>query len=95
MKNGRVSHSPLFLLRALNGTKDTRVSTTVPHKIAKTAVKRNLFRKKLYEAVRLVIPAMVPNTHVAIIAKPQLFEMSQKAIEAEIKDVFVKAKLLR
>ena len=95
MKNGRVSHSPLFLLRALSGSSDTRISTTVPVKIAKTAVQRNKFRRKLYEAVRPLVSNIVPNTHIAIIAKPQTLQSTQKALEAEVKDVFVKAKLLR
>ena len=95
MKDGRVSHSSLFLLRAKSGTADTRVSTTVPTKIAKTAVQRNLFRRKLYEAVRLLVSDIIPHTHIAIIAKPHLFQVSQKDIEIEMKEVFVKAKLLR
>ncbi len=95
MKNGRVSHSALFLLRALPGSPDTRISTTVPVKIAKTAVQRNKFRKKMYEAVRVIFSEIVPNTHIAIIAKPQLFQATQKAIETEVKEVFVKSRLLR
>ncbi len=83
------------MLRALSGSADMRVSTTVPVKIAKTAVQRNKFRRKLYEAVRLIVSNIVFNTHIAIIAKPQLLQSDQKVIEMEVRDAFVKAKLLR
>lgn len=95
MKNGRALHSALFLLRVSGVSSTTRISTTVPVKVAKTAVQRNKFRRKMYEATQLLIAHVVAHTHIAIIAKPALLQSTQKAIETEMKEVFVKGKLLR
>ena len=95
MKLGRAHHSSLFLVRTSSIKGHSRVSVTVPTKIAKLAVQRNKFRKKMYEAVRLFFAQIIQDQHIVVIAKAPLLLATQKGIETDMRDVFVKAKLLR
>ena len=95
MKLERAYHSPLFLVRIADVTGSTRVSAAVPVKVAKLAVIRNKFRKKIYEAVHPFMERIVQDRFVVIITKNTILTVTQKVIEKEIEDVFVKAKLLR
>ncbi len=53
LKRGGVVHSPLFSLKFLkNSSKQTRFSVVVSKKIDKTAVGRNLIKRKIREISR-------------------------------------------
>lgn len=94
MEKGRVAHSPLFLVRIARDQSDTRIAAVGPVKFLKTAVSRNRVRRKIYEAVRIFKGGMIHGVHVIIIAKPTILQSTQAEISADIKDLFVKSKLL-
>lgn len=79
----------------ISGMPDTRIAAVTPQKVSKTAVVRNKVRRKTYEAVRSIKPSIIQGVHVAVFAKPAVLNATQVAIAADIKDLFVKAGLLR
>ena len=94
MEKGRVSHSSLFLVRILRDQTDIRISAVAPKKVSKTAVGRNKIRRKTYEAIRTFKKMIVPGLHMIIFAKPTVVKATQNEIVADLKDLFVKSKLL-
>jgi len=74
MEKGRVTHSPLFIMRTLGiqevrskekgvGSKgdsmlDIRIAAVAPKKVAPTAVLRNGIKRHIYEAVRPLIASI-------------------------------------
>ena len=101
MKKGRVVHSPLFLLRTFelgNLSKNpmpAKVASVAPVKIAKTAVARNKMRRKLYEAIKKISPIIKSSTTSIVFAKEPAMKAKGADIQAGVKEVFVKAGLLR
>lgn len=95
MEKGRVAHSSLFLVRALVGQKDIRVAAIASKKIAKTAVERNAIRRKIYAAVRPTKDRFVPGAHIALFAKTGVLRSPSQEIATDLKNLFVKAALLR
>ena len=95
IEKGRVVHSPLFVLRVLPSTGATRIAAIAPKKFAKTAVSRNKIRRSIYNAVRPIFPTINKSVHVAIFAKPEILKADSANIASGVKDVFVKAGLLK
>ena len=96
MKAGKVIHSPLFMARVQYGTKLLRIAAVAPVKIAKTAVLRNRTRRRVYGSVRSLWGSIEGTAHIIIFAKaPFLKTDDADAISGDLKDLFVKAKLLR
>ena len=95
IERGRVAHSTLFLARILKDQPDIRIAAVASKKIAKTAVVRNRIRRKIYEAVRPLKSSLPSSIHVLIFAKAGLLQVTHKEIEADLKNLFVKAGLLR
>lgn len=94
MKEGRVMHSPLFILRVIKNTEKTRVAAVVPKKIAKTAVLRNKLRRFMYDSARPVIkevgtegPSGTHNFEAIIFAKQALAELKKSDL-SEIRERF-------
>ena len=100
MEKGRVFHSTLFLLRTCTVTtteKDqlTRVAAVVPNKVGKKAVERTSMRRKMYEAVRTLTPDLVTDRGVIVFAKTPALVATTDVLNKEMKDIFVKAGLMR
>ncbi|MEN9912667.1 MAG: Ribonuclease [Candidatus Parcubacteria bacterium] len=74
---------------------DIRVAAVTPQKVSKTATMRNKIRRKAYEAVRTIKASIKPGVHAAVFAKQTVLNAKQVDIAADIKDLFVKAGLLR
>lgn len=97
MNGGRVVHSPFFLARILqekNGA-PARVAAVAPVKAAKTSVIRHLVRRRVYEAVRPLVPKISPGNAVAIFAKPAALKLKPLEMRPDIEAIFVKAGILR
>ena len=95
MKGGRVSHSSLFLMRAMKAKGGKKgVAAVIPMKIGKTAVIRNKFRRKIYAATAKVFGKILPETQAIVFAKADLLKAKQADIETDVKELFVKARLL-
>jgi ribonuclease P protein component len=95
MEKGRAHHSSLFMLRSASVEDKVRVSATVPNRIAKKAVLRNRMRRKMYEAIRLIISKIKDGQHTIIFAKSAATTATQEQLDKEMVDIFVKAGLLR
>lgn len=95
MEKGRVTHSSLFLVRVLGGQKDIRIAAIASKKIAKTAVARNLIRRKTYNAVKTIKSKINPGLHIALFAKSVINTKKVTEIETDVQNLFVKAGLLR
>lgn len=120
MEKGRVTHSPLFIMRTLQhkedgvrskrpagraggGSKgentrlDIRIAAVAPKKVAPTAVLRNSIKRHIYEAVRPLIASITTSAgqgiHIIIFAKAEAVKTDFKAIVADLKALFVKARL--
>jgi ribonuclease P protein component len=95
LKKGRVVHNPLFWLRILKTEGNTKVSVISPQKVAKSAVKRNEIRRKIYNIVRNYID-LLPNEHRLILCPKETTNKAEdKQILDSVKDIFVKGGLLK
>ncbi len=100
MEKGRAFHSTLFSLRtcAMPTTeKDqpTRIAAVVPNKVGKKAVERTRMRRKMYEVVRVFVPNLKPNQLVIVFAKSPALVSATDLLKKEMKEIFVKAGLMR
>jgi ribonuclease P protein component len=96
MKNGKVVHSAFFMARMSSPAESTRISAVTPVKIAKKAVLRNKMRRRTYAAVRPLLAGISFTAHIILIAKaPLLLIEESAAIQADLRDLFVKARLIR
>lgn len=95
MEKGRVAHSSLFLVRYVGGQKDTRISAVAPKKTVKKAVDRNKIRRVTYQAIRSINNTVVPGTYAIVFSKPAILKLKPTEITSDLKNIFVKAKLLR
>ena len=132
MEKGRVTHSPLFIMRTLGmqvvsskekgvrskedgvrskrpagraggGSKgentrlDIRIAAVAPKKVAPTAVLRNGIKRHIYEAVQPLIASITTSAgrgiHIIIFAKTGAVKADFKAIVADLKALFVKARI--
>lgn len=96
MEKGRITHSPLFILRSLNAPDGcTHISAVAPQKIFKKATQRNKLRRRIYEAVQVVFSEISQPVHAIIFAKGGVPDADISVIENEVKDIFVKIRLLK
>jgi len=95
IKEGRVSHSPLFWLRILKYSGPTKAVVIVPNKIVKTASGRVALRRKGYDAIQDFIELLPAGNLVVICAKLPMQKAPKEDISNEMKDIFVKCGLLK
>ncbi len=100
MEKGKIVHSPLFIGRVLGGQVNTRIGAVAPQKIFKKAVIRNKIRRNIYEAVRSVQEdnvqkVVITGLFVLILAKPTILKASKIEISTDLKNLFVKAGVIR
>ena len=99
MKNGKVTHSPFFMIRFLgvdhNKTKKTKISAVASQKFAKTAYKRNKIRRQIYESVKSFYQSIKPNLYIIIFSKSPVTGLKFDNISKNLNAVFVKSKLLK
>jgi ribonuclease P protein component len=93
-KKGRIYHSPLFVMRVLLGTKDTRFSAVSPNKANSSAVGRNTARRAIYRVLRGIKPQINNSVWVIIISKSNLLEKEDSDISNDLKSLFVKSHIL-
>lgn len=93
MKKGRITQSSLFLMRALVTKDGVHIAVVAPQKIANTAVLRNNIRRRMYQAVQPIIAAIPDGTHIVVFAKVEAVKANFKDMAADMKSLFVKAKV--
>lgn len=97
LAQGKITHSPLFLVRSANipGQTAAKMSAVAPQKIFKTASARNNMRRKIYNASRAIISNLVSTASVAVFAKAPAANSDADTLATGLKEVFVKAGLIR
>ena len=95
LKKGRVVHNPLFWLRILKTDGNTKIAVISPQKIAKSAVKRNEIRRRIYNQITLFVNNLINEHQCIICPKETINKSSDQQINEAIKDIFVKGGLLK
>lgn len=97
IEKGRVTHSPLFVMRhmPLPAGEKSRFAAVAPVKIAKTSVARHALRRRIYSAVRPIMADVREPVRVALFAKQTTAGADVAAMTADLRQIFVKAGLLR
>lgn len=95
LEKGRVVHNPLFWLRTINSTDKTQVSVICPKKVGKNAVIRNRFRRIVYRLIQEDIFTSLVNSKNIICLKDPVIKANSTDLSQNLKDIFVKAKLLK
>ncbi len=74
-----------------------KIAFAVGLKMSKKAVKRNCLRRVMRESVRLLIKDGVVKSgyYALLVARPGSLELSFDQVEAEVKSLFKKAKMLK
>jgi len=76
---------------------DIRIAAVAPKKVAPTAVLRNGIKRHIYEAVQPLIASITTSAgrgiHIIIFAKTGAVKADFKAIVADLKALFVKARI--
>jgi ribonuclease P protein component len=101
MEKGRIITSPLFVVRMLVNKPETGVnnqnisgiSAVTPKKIAVTAVMRNRIRRQIYAAVRPLKNTLTPGISLIIFAKQEALKADTASMSADLKQLFVKARI--
>ena len=83
-RSGKRHHSPVFTI-ITKPSDTTKVSVVVGKKVAKSAVRRNTLRRRIYALLREVVP-QTKQTYI-VIAKPKLNTLSRK----QAQQVFMEA----
>lgn len=88
-----ISSSVLYFAKETEGT-ESRVSVVVSKKTAKTAVARNMLRRRFYEAIRPFLGQIKHGVTVVIYPKKEAKVAKFSEIEVEVEKAFKQAKLL-
>ncbi|MFA6536420.1 MAG: ribonuclease P protein component [Candidatus Paceibacterota bacterium] len=93
LKSGRNFHSPNLSLRLLQSFEGRKVSFVVAKKVADSAVKRNLLKRRGYSIVRKLLPNLRENFSAVFFLKPGVGKLNFKGMKKEIEDILASAGL--
>ncbi len=92
---GGSTSSPFFLLKILKSTDgDTRFAVSVSKKVAPTAVMRNRTRRRVYSAIRPLLPRVATGFLVGVSVKKGGEKRAYEDIAQEIKELLTRARIL-
>lgn len=97
MEKGRAYHSSLFHMRLIfdGSTKKSRLSVVAPQKIAKKAVERNRIRRQIYILAKPFISGFKLGSQAIVFAKIGAKTAKKEEMTVDLKDLFVKADLIK
>ena len=91
-QEGEIVHTPLFSVLYLENQKQgPKFGFVVSKKIDKVAVRRNKVRRRLAEAVRILLPKLRKDVYVLVLAKKSVKEADFDQIKnkfLEVKPIF-------
>lgn len=93
---GQVVRSKLFITKYTHNSrrKQPRIAVVVSKKVMKSAVKRNRIRRRLYELIRVEMPALVQQTDlVFIVISPDVLLASHTDLQAAVRRSLAQAGL--
>lgn len=97
-KNGATTRSHLVNIKSISNKKrtDTRVAVVVSKKVLKSAVKRNMIRRRIYEYIRQNLKSFdIVRDVVIIIASSELLSLSHKDMSDQLNQLFKQAGILK
>lgn len=95
-KKGRSFATPLFSLKiAKNELPVSRFAVVIGTKVSKRAVIRNLAKRRLREAIRLLIPRLVAGEDVIVMGRGKIVDAAFDEITRTIHFAFEKSGLLK
>ncbi len=100
LKNKLISKAAIstehFIIKiAENNTKSIRSAVIIGKKIDKRAVYRNKMRRQVYELLKDLMIKTRPGTDILFIMKKSILEKTKQALFLEIKNIFIKERLLK
>lgn len=106
LKKGRVVHNPLFWLRFFEANKVvsksaskvtpiTKVAVICPQKVAKSAVARNKIRRTVYDQVGVFVDQLSAGYDCIVCAKEPYTKATDAESIEQLRNIFVKAGLLK
>jgi len=96
LRRGAVRHSPVLSLRFLVGTSapfKAKFSVIVSNKVSKSAVERNLWKRRSRAAICKFENQVKDNYYCLLYLKPEIKTLSFGQLSEKIKDIFYQAKL--
>lgn len=96
-QNGEAVRSRLVTIKYIKNPhrKNSRIAIVISKKILKSAVGRNLIRRRLYELIRLKLADMKDIYDIAVIVTSSEFQtMAHIDIESELSKLFQDAKIV-
>ena len=92
-KKGRSFYTKKLGIKTLkNNLEDSRFGIIVSTKVAKKAVKRNLLKRRIREALRLRLERIKKGCDFMVIALPGSAELKYNEVEKEIEQILQKLK---
>lgn len=89
---GRFAFGPLFNLKALaNKLEVSRFGIVISAKVSKKATARNLIKRRITEAIRLMLEHLKIGVDVMLVVKKEALEADYAQLDQELKRVFKKS----
>jgi len=89
---GRFSFGPLFNLKSLpNKLGASRFGIVISAKVSKKATVRNLIKRRMTEAIRLMAEHLKPSLDVMLVVKKEAVESDYQILSKELERLFKKA----
>jgi ribonuclease P protein component len=86
--------SKFFVVKVLEGKKESRLNIILNTKVDKRAVVRNKIKRQIREVFRLLLVEMKKNKDVLIVVLPSSKNLEYKDIEKDLKRLFNKLKII-
>jgi len=96
-KNGKSARCHIVTIKYIINPhrKESRIAVIVGRKIIKSAVRRNLIRRRLYECVRVKIPDLQTVYDIAIIVtSSDLLNLNHQELSDQINQLFGQSRLI-
>jgi len=95
IEKGQSFHGPFLIVRTILSNSPTRMSVSVPKKVAKLATGRNLLRRRVYSIISKKEEKIKEGYDVIVILKPGVDKLEFENLNEEIGKIFVKSSLLK
>lgn len=95
LTKGGVVHNPLFWLKVIKNSSETKISVICPKKVGKTAVLRNRYRRIVYEIIRKNYIKDIKGVNGIVCVKDPIKTKSLQEITTSLKEIFVKAGIIK